>query len=153
MRKTSKDAWDSLKRGGRLGQRQMGAYEWLFQNGPATGKRGDKESGMGDTYHKRLSELERMGLVEEVKKDVDPLTGEEATYWDVTDISVPKDVASDVDDFELTPKEMKMALDDIGSLLAGKPPNPVLGKLGKWLNGMIEKSAQPKNPDQGNLFV
>lgn len=89
MRHTSIDAYNHIKDCGLLSRTRWLVYETLFQKGPCTARELDKWLATpGDTktsYHKRLSELERMGVVQTVGERPCSMTGVNATLWDVTD--------------------------------------------------------------------
>ena len=77
------EAWNSVQQF--LGLMQRRAYQHLYHNGPATAKelgRDRKDAGWG--FSKRLSELERLGLVVEFPKRECHVTGRNAIVWDVT---------------------------------------------------------------------
>lgn len=82
MRHTSLDAWSDIKRSGILGAEQLKAYACLFRYGPLTGRELDEE--LGPDMHKRLSELERYGVVVCNEKRKCKITGRMVHEWDVT---------------------------------------------------------------------
>jgi len=88
IRRTSQEAYEEIKRTGRLGAMQFQVYEFLFRKGPSTA--GEVNAGLAfqgqvsASFHKRLSELERMGVVD--REDVRPcrVTGRNAITWKTT---------------------------------------------------------------------
>lgn len=83
-------AWHKFKDDGRLTKARKKVYFWLCVNGAATARKLDEE--LGDSAHKRLSELERMGYVKVVKNVVCPTTGHQVAYWDVDKDAEPVDL-------------------------------------------------------------
>lgn len=90
MNINSRIAWHRFKDDGRLTKARRRVYEWLCHNGPATARFMDEK--LGDSAHKRLSELERMGYVKVVKNVVCPTTGHQVAYWDVDKDAEPVDL-------------------------------------------------------------
>ena len=90
MNINSRIAWHKFKDDGRLTKARRRVYEWLCNNGPATPRQMD--DAMGDSAHKRLSELERMGYVKVVKNVICPQTGHQVGYWDVDMDAEPVDL-------------------------------------------------------------
>lgn len=92
-RRTSSQAHESVLGDGTIGKLQKAVYDHVYKNGPLTAnelnvalaKPGEKVPG----YHKRLSELERIGVVTRTGARDCKVTGREAVTWDVTD-SLPK---------------------------------------------------------------
>lgn len=94
IRTTSIKAYNHIRDEGLLGAKQQKVYACLFWTGPLTGRELNKELSLFDQssagYHKRLSELETMGVVREVGKRECNITGREVILWDVTD-RIPSD--------------------------------------------------------------
>lgn len=88
MRVTSRQAYEDIKNSGRLGEMQLEVIGGLFTHGPVTGveltARMKSPAQASLSYHKRLSELERMGAVYIVRKRVCSVTGRMAIEWDLT---------------------------------------------------------------------
>lgn len=89
LRQTSLEAYRHIESEGLLSRVRFEVYSILFHHGPLTmadiHKRLSKgRSVSGGTYTSRLSELERMGVIREVKRVKCPITGRTATLWDVT---------------------------------------------------------------------
>lgn len=99
VRQTSIDAFNAIKDSGLLSTRRWQVYEYLFKNGPCTAKQvtGNLRSGLQDSggYNTRLSELRRMGVVQEVGKVECPESGHNVILWDVTD-KMPKKLHKDL---------------------------------------------------------
>ena len=90
VRQTSRAVYHQIKANGLLSQRRWEVYDWLFHNGPATGReaiRGARAADRGPVISQtraRLTELRDMGVVEEVGTTTDKVTGHEVILWDVT---------------------------------------------------------------------
>lgn len=88
-RSTSAQARDELEATGELSQRRGQVLGILLRCGPLTGAEvdavGKGEPGVRGHLHKRLGELEGVGLVERVGTRVCKQTGRTATVWRVTD--------------------------------------------------------------------
>jgi hypothetical protein len=89
VRVTSREAYEEIRASGRLNEMQMEVLAGLFEYGPATGveltSKMKTEAQASMSYHKRLSELERMGAVYVVQRRPCSITGHRAIEWDVTD--------------------------------------------------------------------
>lgn len=83
MRDTSIEAFNTIRDSGVLTKMQFRAYEFLYNNGPLTGNEIDKKSG-STSYHKRLSELEKNGVIATKVKRICSISGVEDHEWDVT---------------------------------------------------------------------
>jgi len=88
-RHTSIKAYNEIKTYGLLSKRRFEVYEWLFHNGPATGRqivlalrKGSEAFG---TYNGRLAELKKQGVALEVGATKSAETGRQAILWDVTE--------------------------------------------------------------------
>ncbi len=92
-RTTSRAAYDEIRRTGTLSKQRWLVYRALYHNGPLTSRELDQLMAKPDeaaaSYHKRLSELERLGVAGVVGKKTCTITGMKAQLWDVTD-STPK---------------------------------------------------------------
>lgn len=95
MRETSIEAYNKIREAGTLSKQRWVVYDCLFHHGPMTSRELDHRlSSPGDhaaSYHKRLSELERMGFVKVVGEGKDGITGYRAVLWDVTMAREPVD--------------------------------------------------------------
>lgn len=93
IRKTSIEAYNTIKENGLLGKRQWQVYEILFEYGPLTGgevfkymklKYGlDVPTNSNTTT--RLGELRAMGSAEEIGERECSVSGQLVNLWDVTD--------------------------------------------------------------------
>ena len=86
-RATSLIAWESLKRSNELSKKQWAVYDMLFRHGPLSAREVNSMIAPGHTsvgYHKRLSELQRMGLVREAGVRRCQYSGRQVIKWDVT---------------------------------------------------------------------
>jgi len=87
-RETSAQAFRQIQADGSLSRMRWKVYEHLFHHGPLTRSeldsrlKGPKE--VNPSYHKRLSELERQGVVKTVGRRACSITGRECELWDVT---------------------------------------------------------------------
>lgn len=88
MRDTSIEAFRKITENGWLGRTQEAVYTCLYHHGPLTRSELDASlkhsEEVNPSYHKRLSELKRMGLAIEVGKKTDPRTKKGVLLWDVT---------------------------------------------------------------------
>jgi hypothetical protein len=95
-RSTSAKALTAIETGGLLSRLRLKVYKALFASGPMTAgelNRACLEDGqVTPGYHKRLSELERLGLARRVGVRACKVTGLECDEWDVTD-SLPQKAA------------------------------------------------------------
>ena len=134
---TSRQAFLDILNSGALGASQKKVFETIFEAGAATGRElNDKLKSQ--SAHKRLSELQDMGLIRE--KGVRPcaVTGHDAVAWEITG-SMPRKVTPVVNDVP-TKKEIEEAVEKIRGLTAYyKRQNPswevpeALIKVGLWL--------------------
>lgn len=83
MRQASIDVYNRIARDGTLSKRRWEVYDCLFHHGPLTGNEVVRKLGLPGAW-KRLSELERETVIQEVGKRVCTVTGEEVGIWDVT---------------------------------------------------------------------
>ena len=88
LRKTSLIAWRELQESGLLtGMRELVA-KCVYDHGPMTHNeldsrlKGHKE--INPSYHKRLSELGRMGVIERVGERACSITGNLCELWDIS---------------------------------------------------------------------
>lgn len=94
MRQTSILAYEAVKASGKLSDMRWRVYDFLYKYGPLTGRELDaKMASPNETrtsYHKRLSELERMGLAYIVAERICFVSGHQAIVWDVTSKMEPE---------------------------------------------------------------
>lgn len=83
VRQTSIQAYREIETKGLLGKIRWKVYAHLFVAGPLTGSELNRGLG-GSGYHKRLSELEQLGVVRLAGKRPCTVTGMECETWDVT---------------------------------------------------------------------
>lgn len=87
-RDTSIQAYHQIKDEGLLSRMRLMVYEHLFKHGPLTRSELDNQlkgpNEVNPSYHKRLSELERQGVVKTVGRKACSITGRECELWDVT---------------------------------------------------------------------
>jgi hypothetical protein len=96
MRQTSLAAYNEIKASGLLSRMRWIVYDHLYHHGPLTRTEVDlhlkRDDEVNPSYHKRLSELERAGVVTTVGRKTCSITGKECELWDVTDaLPVPVD--------------------------------------------------------------
>ncbi len=90
IRQTSLDSYNKIKSDGLLSKRRFEVYDILFKNGPLTAyevvdvARTKAPSASQSSFQARLSELHEIGVVKNVGKKVNKLTGHENLLWDVT---------------------------------------------------------------------
>jgi hypothetical protein len=88
MRKTSLEAYATIRDNGLLSKRRFEVYEYLYQYGPLTiadlCARFQKHHYNG-SFAGRISELAEMGVIEAVGEKVNDYSGMKAILWDVTD--------------------------------------------------------------------
>jgi hypothetical protein len=93
VRRTSINAYRKIQADGTLSQMRWAVYDYLFHHGPLTGSEiteGLRFNGqVSHSFHKRLSELEVMGVAEIVGERVCKVTGFNCILWDVTDLATP----------------------------------------------------------------
>lgn len=82
-RTTSIVAYHTIKDSRLLNEKQWRVYHHLFHEGPLTGSELDDVLETADA-HKRVSELERAGVVRDVGHKVNERTGMKNVLWDVT---------------------------------------------------------------------
>jgi hypothetical protein len=89
MRQTSIDTYYQIRDEGLLSRMRFRVYGHLFHNGPMTSRELDHSmAAEGETrtsYHKRLSELERLKVVQTLGTRKCKITGRTSLLWDVTD--------------------------------------------------------------------
>jgi len=87
MRESSIASFEAIKASGLLSEERLRAYEAVLKYGPVTGSELNailrSKSG-----HKRLSELQRIGLVSEAGKKVCRQTGRRCLAWIVSESTV-----------------------------------------------------------------
>ncbi len=88
-RKTSAQAYRAIVEEGVVGRMQKRVYSVVYNQGPMTANEINQaclqEGEVAPSYHKRLSELERMGVVQRVGVRACKVSGRECEAWDVTD--------------------------------------------------------------------
>lgn len=126
-RKTSIVAYNTIKNNGVLKSMRLKVYEMLYAHGPLTGRELDQMMARaGETrtsYHKRLSELQAMGVVETTSVRACRVSQQMAVQWDVTDqlpVPLPKRKTSRdrVKTLESVLKALKAVAEKNGSLPA-----------------------------------
>jgi hypothetical protein len=88
VRETSAAAYKALVEDGALGRMQRRVYAVLYDAGPMTANEINRaclqEGEVAPSYHKRLSELERLGVVRRVGIRKCNVSGNDCDAWDVT---------------------------------------------------------------------
>ena len=88
IRNTSAMAYHAIKANGLLSRMRWLVYDCLYQHGPLTGnevnERLKSPGQVAPSYHKRLSELETLGVVRTIGVRACSVTGRECEEWDVT---------------------------------------------------------------------
>ena len=94
IRKTSVEAYNNIKESGILSRMRMMCYNLLYQHGPATANqlmKIAKESNPNlshqsiESIGRRLSELVKINVAQELGEVVCPVTNRKVILWDVTD--------------------------------------------------------------------
>lgn len=90
-RKTSREAFDAIQRGGLLTKLKLRVYAQLFAFGPLTAGECAKvliQATNGrtqiDSIRPRFAQLKALGVIEEVGERICNVTGHKAILWDVT---------------------------------------------------------------------
>jgi hypothetical protein len=126
IKRTSREAFDKIKADGSLSAMRMQAYSVVRFYGPVTSLEvdtiGTVPGNKRPSLHKRLSELERLGLIKVVGQRKCRVSGNQAEEWDITD-HVP-------DSFVLPKKATRAELVELLSRSAhllgeGSPPSMV----------------------------
>ena len=84
MRTTSREAFDFILATGILPKQRAMVYKAVFAFGPITGRELNRDLA-GPSYHKRLSELERLGVIREDGVKKCGVTGRNAVAWIIED--------------------------------------------------------------------
>lgn len=93
IRKTSIEAYNTIKDNGLLSERRWQVYDILFRNGPMTGgevfqlmkKQYSVMAPTNSNVTTRLGELRNMGAAQELGRRVCTVSGMTVILWDVTD--------------------------------------------------------------------
>lgn len=91
LRASSLAAYERIKREGLLPKMQFETYEIIALHGPLTARqlmsvvRDSVGDFLTDQHHKRLSELERKGVIRNLGYVDCPVRGTLAILWDITD--------------------------------------------------------------------
>ena len=94
-KRTSTEVWNKIQVNGWLRASQLAVYGYLFHNGPCTGQEVDEgllHQGKRGHFHKRLSELRRMGWVDVIGVRPCRITGNRVEAWDITTQEEPSAV-------------------------------------------------------------
>ena len=111
-RKASREALLTIENSGLLSQRRREVYAYLHHHGPLTAQQfPDDIPGAW----KRLSELERQGLVEKLDREAHGKVGSRVIRWDVTGRTVPRPIAptTKADEVKAENKRLKELLKDL----------------------------------------
>lgn len=82
-RSTSAEAYEAIKESGLLGKMQLRVLEVVANHGPITANEVNERLG-GYGYHKRLSELQRFGVVHTPESRKCSVTGRRCMLWELT---------------------------------------------------------------------
>ena len=80
---TSAEAYEAIKESGLLGKLQLRVLEVVVNHGPITANEVNERLG-GHGYHKRLSELQRFGVVHTPDSRKCTITGRRCMLWEST---------------------------------------------------------------------
>ena len=93
-RKTSHESWQAIQDSGLVMRMRLKVYNWIYLNGPATRSELDQAlrgpNEVNPSYHKRLSELERMGIIQTWGEGDCGITGRKCIVWVTTDLASPR---------------------------------------------------------------
>lgn len=93
VRDTSAEAYHAICDSGDVGKQQKRVYEYIYRHGPCTGN--EVAKGLYSHHNSgpraRITELKEAGLLKEVGRVDDPITGRRAIQWDVTS-EMPKKI-------------------------------------------------------------
>ena len=123
-RSTSRESWQSVKDSGLVSKMRLRVYDWLYRSGPSTqsevtaGLKGQGE--VNPSYHKRLSELERQGLVESVSERPCSITGRNCIAWQTTDLCMPRPLPKAKKSKAKTIEELDLLIDRVIDWLEGR---------------------------------
>ncbi len=140
VRKTSFRAFSTILNQGLLSRIQELVYSSLYWHGPLTGAELNRQlSGSG--YHKRLSELRDLGVVEELGEYRCEVTGHMVILWDVTD-ALPRKKLRCAIGIRPTKTELKECVKIIRhwnklACLHGEPQSLAIDKLLIWLSSKV----------------
>ncbi len=137
VRDTSLATYRAIQQQGLLSRMRWVVYNTLFSHGPLTSRELDHRLSAGGksedrpSYHKRLSELERLGVIRTVGKRPCGITGRTVYAWDVTS-QLPVQQAVKVR--QPTSTEFVDAADEILELQQqGIPVSKKLMKVVRWM--------------------
>lgn len=160
-RSTSREAWQSVTDSGLVSSMRLRVYDWLYRNGPSTrsevdiGLRGPGE--VNPSYHKRLSELERQGLVESVSERPCRITGRNCIAWQTTDLCMPRPLPKAKKSKAKTIEELDSLIDRVIDWLENQNGDIrkshaelAAKKLRARRNGIIPKEGKDENDSNGN---
>ena len=136
-------AYRQIEAEGLLSRMRLVAYQALFNHGPFTRSELDDHcKGPGEvnpSYHKRLTELERLGVAVRVRVRPCRITGRECDEWDVTE-SLP--VEPPEPDSETLTGDAK-AISEIKRAIPEKRRSPEL----RDLLGRLEAECEERVPE------
>ena len=94
VRRTSAKAYNTIKEEGLLSKARFAVYEHLFRFGPMTASQiaQEKQFRVKGSVCARLTELRNLGVAEEIREVVCPISNQTVILWDVTD-RLPRDIA------------------------------------------------------------
>lgn len=136
-RQTSIATYHDICDSGLLGETQKNVIQALYEKGPLTGRELDEYLCSPDA-HKRLSELEDMGVARSAGMKICSVTEREVVAWELTgdkptptkpkpgDTPTKREMARATDELSAKLKQLK-SLDPKFSL------GPELAKVGQWL--------------------
>lgn len=141
MRETSIQAYSELVSSGALNHKQRAVYGCLKTKGSQTGRELDRELGWTQDAHKRLSELERAGVVDSTLRAVCGVTGRRSILWRLTGKdpnSVTREDLKPPPRAEISAEDIRMAVEDFRHLTAtcGGASGPAERVL-QWLERKI----------------
>jgi hypothetical protein len=134
-RQTSREAFERLRDSGALSSLRWAVYEALFHRGPMTRNELDaqlrSENAINASYSRRLTELERMGLIKRVSIRACRFTGRNCETWDVTDCPVPLPIDKPASKLELAREQVGDLVElceGVAAWLEAKKPTPAAAR-------------------------
>jgi hypothetical protein len=142
MRRTSEAVFQQIIEEGLLSTQRFAVYQLLYNRGPLTGREVNAALGIV-SGHKRLSELQRRGVVEEAEERECTVTRRTVIAWDVTD-ALPTDPPKRADrkparpvadDLRVTLGLMRTYWKDQAN--AGTAPPEAFNRTMRWLASLV----------------
>ncbi len=137
---TSLQAYDYIRQNGLLSHMRLRVYEDLLTNGPSTAAEVTARlltPTMGNpSFHRRLSELEELGIVYRVKVRECRLTGHLAEVWEIVPGALPQGTVR----AKASPSKavLRSALEEIADLVDFREKNSDAYEVSQSLIDVVE---------------